>query len=80
MQASNSQEGIPVNVTIPATALAKAKLGSPDWTLKVSATVEGKPFEALFALRVYSGSREADEADDAAAEARIDAAAESRKP
>lgn len=65
---ANSHGGIPVEFPIPVSALADAKFESPDWTLKVSATVDGKPFEALFGLRVYAGSRAEDDADDAAAE------------
>jgi hypothetical protein len=53
-----------VEFAIPTTALADAKLGSQNWTLRVDATVDGKPFEAVFGLRVYAGSREEDEADD----------------
>ena len=64
---ADSHAGIPVEFTIPASALADAKFGSPDWTLKVDATVDGKPFEALFGLRVYAGSREEDEAYEPAA-------------
>ena len=60
---ADSHAGIPVEFAIPATALADAKFGSQDWSLKVDATVDGKPFEVVFGLRVYSGSREADEAD-----------------
>jgi len=60
---ANSQGGIPVEFTIPASALTDAKFGSQNWTLKVDATVDGKPFEAVFGLRVYAGSREEDEAD-----------------
>ena len=60
----DSHAGIPVTFTIPTSALANAKLGAPDGTLKVSATVEGKPFEALFRLRVYAGSRAEDEVDE----------------
>jgi hypothetical protein len=59
--AANSHAGIPVEFAIPASALAKARFDSPDWSLKVSATVDGKPFEATFGLRVYAGSREEDE-------------------
>ena len=65
---ADSHAGIPVEVAIPASALADAKFGSQSWTLMVSAIVDGKPFEAIFGLRVYAGSREQDEADDAAAE------------
>jgi hypothetical protein len=61
---ADSSGGIPVEFTIPASALADAKFGSQDWTLRVDATVDGKPFEALFGLRVYGGSRAEDEADD----------------
>ncbi len=61
---ANSQAGIPVEFTIPASALADAKFDSQHWTLTVSATVDDRPFEALFGLRVYAGSREEDEADD----------------
>lgn len=61
---ADSHAGIPVEFTIPASALADAKFGSQDWSLKVYATVDGKPFEALFGLRVYAGSREEDEADE----------------
>ena len=61
---ADSHAGIPVEFTIPASALADAKFDSQNWTLKVNATVDGKPFEALFGLRVYSGSREEDEAID----------------
>ena len=60
---ANSQAGIPVEFTIPAAALADAKFGSQNWTLRVDATVDGKPFEALFGLRVYAGSRAEDEAE-----------------
>jgi hypothetical protein len=60
---ADSHAGIPVEFTIPTSALADAKFGSQDWSLKVYATVDGKPFEALFGLRVYAGSREEDEAD-----------------
>lgn len=59
---ADSRGGIPVAFTIPASALAEAKFDSQDWTLKVSATVDGTPFEALFGLRVYAGSRAEDEA------------------
>jgi hypothetical protein len=37
---------------------------SQNWTLTVGATVDDTPFEALFGLRVYAGSREEDEYDD----------------
>lgn len=63
--AADSHAGVPVEFTIPASALAEAKFGAQNWTLKVSALVDGKSFEALFALRVYAGSREEDEADEA---------------
>lgn len=63
---ADSHAGIPVEFTIPASALANAKFGSQHWSLKVSATVDGKPFEAVFGLRVYAGSREEDEAGEAA--------------
>lgn len=65
---ADSHAGIPVEFTIPASALAAAKFGSQSWTLTVNATVDGKPFEALFGLRVYAGSRAEDEVDDAEAE------------
>lgn len=61
---ADSRAGIPVAFTIPASALADAKFDAPDWTLAVNATVDGKPFEALFGLRVYAGSRAEDEALD----------------
>ena len=51
---------------VPASALADAKFGAQNWSLKVDATVDGKPFEAVFGLRVYAGSREEDEADESA--------------
>ncbi len=60
---ADSHAGIPVEFTIPASALADARFDAPDWSLKVSATVDGAAFEALFALRVYAGSRDEDEAD-----------------
>jgi hypothetical protein len=60
---ADSHAGIPVEFTIPTSALADAKFGSQNWTLKVDAVVDGKPFEAIFGLRVYAGSREQDEAD-----------------
>lgn len=62
--AANSQAGIPVEFAIPVSALATAKFDAQDWTLKVSATVDGQPFEATFGLRVYNGSRAEDEAID----------------
>jgi hypothetical protein len=61
---ADSHAGIPVEFTIPASALADAKFGSQDWSLKVEATVDGKAFEAVFGLRVYAGSRAEDEADE----------------
>jgi hypothetical protein len=74
---ADSHAGIPVEFTIPTSALADAKFDSQNWTLKVNATVDGKPFEALFGLRVYAGSREEDEAygEDEAAEPDEEAAA-----
>jgi hypothetical protein len=60
---ASSLAGIPVEFTIPAAALADAKFDSQNWTLRVDATVEGKPFEALFGLRVYAGSRAEDDAE-----------------
>lgn len=74
VRTGDSRGGIPVEFLIPPTALANAKLGGGDWTLKVDATVDGKPFEATFPLRVSGGSRADDEAEDAAAEAAADAA------
>lgn len=59
---ADSRAGIPVEFTIPAAALADAKFDSQHWTLTVDATVDGTPFEAVFGLRVYAGSRDADEA------------------
>ena len=59
---ADSHAGILVEFTIPASALADAKFGSQNWSLKVDATVDGKPFEALFGLRVYAGLRADDEA------------------
>lgn len=76
VRTGDSRSGIPVEFLIPPTALAKSQLGGGDFTLRVEATVDGRPFEATFPLRVYGGSREQDEAEDAAAEAAIDAAAE----
>lgn len=61
---ADSRSGIVVEFLIPTDAFAKAQLYGGDWTLKVDATVEGKPFEATFPLRVYGGTREEDEADD----------------
>lgn len=67
---ADSHAGIPVEFTIPTSALADAKFDSQNWSLQVDATVGGKPFMALFGLRVYAGSRAEDEAevDDEAAE------------
>lgn len=76
VRTGDSRGGIPVEFLIPPSSLAKAKLGVGDWTLKVEATVDGKPFEATFPLRVSGGSRAEDEAEDAAAEAAADAADE----
>ena len=63
---ADSHAGIPVEFSVSASALDAAKFGAQHWSLKVSATVDGKPFEALFGLRVYAGSRDEDEADVAA--------------
>lgn len=60
---ADSHAGIPVEFTIPVSALADARFDAPNWTLTVEATVDGKPFEAIFGLRVYAGSRAQDEAD-----------------
>ena len=60
---ADSHAGIPVEFAIPVSALADAKFGAQDWTLKVDAVVDGRPFEALFGLRVYAGSRKEAEAD-----------------
>lgn len=73
VRTGDSRGGIPVEFLIPPSALAEAKLGVGDWTLKVEAMADGKPFEATFPLRVYAGSRAEDEAADAAAEAASDA-------
>ncbi len=62
VHAADSQGGIPVEFAIPPTALAAARFEGQDWTLKVTATADGAPFEALFVLRVYAGSRAEDEA------------------
>lgn len=69
---ADSRGGIGVEVPIPATALAEARLGSGDWTLKVEATVDGTPFQATFPLRVYGGTRDADETGDPPDEAESD--------
>lgn len=66
VRTGDSRSGIPVEFLIPPTALAKARLGGGDWTLRVEATVDGKPFEATFPLRVSGGSREEDEAEERA--------------
>lgn len=60
----NSQGGIPVEILIPPSALKDARLGLGDWTLKVSAAVDSKPFEATFGLRVYATRDDDDDADD----------------
>ena len=62
---------------IPTTALADAKFGSPNWSLKVDAIVDGKPFEVVSGLRVYAGSREEDEVDEDAVTAEPDSAGRS---
>ena len=63
VHAADSRGGIPVEFAIPRTALAEARFEGQDWTLKVTATVDGASFEALFVLRVYAGSRAEDEAE-----------------
>ncbi len=77
---ANSHGGIPVEFPIPASALADAKFGSQSWTLAVNATVDGKPFEAVFGLRVYSGSREEDESGVADEAGEADAGGPSAPP
>jgi hypothetical protein len=61
---ADSHAGIPVEFTIPTSALTDAKFGSQNWSLKVYATVDGKPFEALFGPAGICRSRAEDEGDE----------------
>lgn len=61
VRTADSSAGIPVEFLIPQSALAEARLGAGDWTLKVSATADGASYEATFGLRVYSGARSDDD-------------------
>lgn len=62
VRTGDSSAGVPVEFLVPPTALADAKLGAPDWTLRVDAFADGAPFQAVFVVPMYDESD--DDADD----------------
>jgi hypothetical protein len=50
---ASARDGIPVQITLPKDAIAPTRTGRGlAWTLEVHADVDGKRFEALFAIPV----------------------------